>query len=165
VEPQANNAASDAHLAVNSRRDLESGIAALRAELARVRDASRSPVPVLAGWFSAGLLAGLAIALALVRRRRRPKLVALPGTGPDFSDEGWRRDEEPELDLRPTVRLPGYPEVSAGTLARNSRPASPRSISIVSPSLISPASSFMARASWTSRWISRFSGLAPYVGS
>jgi hypothetical protein len=49
---------------------------------------------------------------------------------------------------------------------RKTRPSSPpRSISTVSPSLISPASSFTARTSWTSRWINRLSGRAPYCGS
>jgi hypothetical protein len=52
-----------------------------------------------------------------------------------------------------------------GWTVRNSRPSSPRSTSIDSPSRISPDRSFMARASWTSRWRSRFSGRAPYAGS
>jgi hypothetical protein len=100
VETQANNAASDGQLAVNSGRDLDATMSRLQAELARLRDESGSlPLAELAGWFAAGLMASLGVALLVAHQRRRPELIIQPeDAGPAVAeDDLWRPADEPEL--------------------------------------------------------------------
>jgi hypothetical protein len=100
AETEANGAASDAQLAVNAGRDLESDVKALKVDLARLReDSDSSRLPQLAEWFAAGLLAGVGIALLIVRRRRRPELIMPPEDASSAVevDDRWRPEDEPEL--------------------------------------------------------------------
>lgn len=100
VETQTNNAVGDAQLAVDSGRDLEATVRELQAGLAHLReDSGSAPLVHLAGWFAAGLMAGVGMAFLIGRRRRRPALPPEPAeTGSSLvSEDLWRPDGEPEL--------------------------------------------------------------------
>jgi hypothetical protein len=83
AETEVNNAVSDAQLAVNNARDLESDVKALQAELARLQEDEDGPtLSQVAGWVVAGLVGGVAGALTMARRRRPSRTVDGPTEQP-----------------------------------------------------------------------------------
>ena len=108
----------------------------------------------------------------------RPQSVVAvePGTrAPAAQRRARRRSSSSSTARRPfrraptssRTRSPEQPQAAAATRPARSKTSSPSSAStrIVSPSSNSPSSSRSASGFSTMRWIARFSGRAPYVGS
>src|SRR5918995_779694 len=78
-------------------------------------------------------------------------------------------EDHPERDHVFSSRMPPATAGAGGfyppPVTRNARPSPARSTWMRLPSTSSPLSTFEARGSWTSRWISRFNGRAPKLGS